>query len=90
MSLTVSEARSAAARVGQWLVGKDRPDEAVALLAAWAANGPNDAEGQQLLAEALRIDPSAPVAQMAFERMEQMEESTSCSIRRSPTTTPSS
>ncbi len=43
------------------------------LLAAWAANGPNDSEGQQLLAEALRIDPSARVAQMAFERMEGVE-----------------
>lgn len=51
---------------------KGRPDEAVGLLSAWAANGPNDSEGQQLLAEALRIDPSSRVAQMAFERMEGM------------------
>ena len=40
------------------------------MLGAWAAAGPNDAEGQELLAEALRIDPAARVAQMAFERME--------------------
>ena len=40
------------------------------MLAAWAANGPNDSEGQQLLAEALRIDPSAKVAQQTFEKME--------------------
>jgi hypothetical protein len=36
----------------------------------WAVNGPNDAEGQNLLAEALRIDPSAQLAKIAFERME--------------------
>jgi FHA domain len=51
------------------LVDKGRPDEAVALLAAWAATH-NDSEGQHLLAEALRIDPGSKVAQMAFERME--------------------
>jgi len=66
----VAEPRAAAGRVAKWLVEKGRPDEAVWLLAAWAAAGPNDSEGQQLLAEALRIDPSAPVAQQAFERME--------------------
>ncbi len=58
--------------MAQWLVEKGRPDEAVALLSAWAAKGDNDSEGQQLLAEALRIDPSSRVAQMAFERMEGM------------------
>jgi hypothetical protein len=62
--------RATALRVAQWLVEKGRPDEAVGLLAAWAANGANDAEGQGLLAEALRIDPAARIAQMAFERME--------------------
>jgi hypothetical protein len=66
----VAEARSKAGRVAKWLVEKGRPDEAVLLLAAWAAAGPNDSEGQQLLAEALRVDPSARVAQQAFERME--------------------
>jgi hypothetical protein len=40
------------------------------MLAVWATNGPNDPEGQELLAEALRIDPSANVAKLAFERME--------------------
>lgn len=49
---------------------KDRPDEAVALLSAWAARGPNDTAGQGLLAEALRINPAAKAAQQAFERME--------------------
>ena len=68
-----TEVRAQASTVAKWLVDKNRPDEAVALLAAWAASGGNDKEGQQLLAEALRIDPSAPVAQMAFERMEGME-----------------
>src|SRR5688572_23834631 len=66
----VGESRATAARVAKWLVDRGRPDEAVSVLAAWAANGPNDSEGQQLLAEALRIDPSARVAQQAFERME--------------------
>ena len=68
----LAEARATAARVAKWLVDKGRPDEAVSLLAAWAAAGPNDSEGQQLLAEALRVDPSAKVAQQAFERMEGM------------------
>jgi hypothetical protein len=63
-------ARASAARVAKWLMDKARPDDAVALLAAWATNGPNDAEGQELLAEALRIDPSANLAKLAFERME--------------------
>lgn len=70
MTVDVSTARTTAGRVAKWLVDKERPDEAVRLLCAWAVAGPNDAEGQQLLAEALRIDPSARIAQMAFERME--------------------
>src|SRR5690606_13074047 len=69
----VSEVRAKAKVLGAWLVDKERLDEAVGLLTSWAANGPNDAEGQDLLAEALRIDPSASIAQMAFERMEGME-----------------
>ncbi len=73
MSGQLAEVRTTASKVAEWLVTKSRPDEAVAVLAAWAAAGGNDSEGQQLLAEALRIDPSAPVAQMAFERMEGME-----------------
>lgn len=67
---SISALRMQAARVSAWLVEKGRPDEAVALLSAWAANGPSDPEGQQLLAQALRIDPAARVAQLAFERME--------------------
>src|SRR5688572_17784223 len=70
---SVTTSRASAARVAKWLVEKNRPDEAVALLSAWSAAGPNDSEGQHLLAEALRIDPSARVAQMAFERMEGMQ-----------------
>jgi len=62
--------RSTAAKVARWLVGKERRDEAVALLASWAANGPNDKEGQELLAEAFRLDPGSQLAQLAFERME--------------------
>lgn len=62
--------RASAARVAKWLLDKGRPDDAVALLSVWAANGPNDQEGQNLLAEALRIDPSSQLAKIAFERME--------------------
>lgn len=70
MTADVSTQRATAGRVAKWLVEKERPDEAVGLLCAWAVLGPNDAEGQVLLADALRIDPSVRVAQMAFERME--------------------
>ena len=73
MTQTAPQAhRASASRVAKWLLDKGRPDEAVRVLTAWAVNGPNDPEGQQLLAEALRIDPSAPVAKAAFERMEGM------------------
>jgi hypothetical protein len=67
---SVSESRGVAARVARWLVQKERPEDAVALLSAWAARGPNDTAGQGLLAEALRIDPGAKAAKQAFERME--------------------
>src|SRR6188508_226113 len=70
MASSLHDGRASALRVAKWMVEKGRPDEAVGLLAAWAANGPNDGEGQGLLAEALRIDPAARIAQMAFERME--------------------
>src|SRR3984957_11401848 len=63
-------ARATASRVAKWLLDKSRPDDAVAVLSVWAVNGPNDEEGQNLLAEALRIDPSAQLAKIAFERME--------------------
>jgi hypothetical protein len=66
----IAVSREKASKVAAWLVEKSRPDEAVSLLAAWAATGPSDSAGQSLLAEALRIDPSAPLAQAAFERME--------------------
>ena len=63
-------ARDSATKVAKWLLEKGHPDEAVNVLTAWAVTGPNDLDGQQLLAEALRIDPSAAVAKAAFERME--------------------
>ncbi len=68
-----AESREKAGKVASWLIEKDRPDEAVHLLAAWAAGGANDSAGQSLLAEALRVDPSAKIAQQAFERMEGIE-----------------
>jgi hypothetical protein len=70
MTQTVSDTRKAAARVAKVLVAKNRAEEAVAILAAWAAVGPNDAEGQELLGEALQIDSRAALAKMTFERME--------------------
>jgi len=68
-----SERRASAARVAKWLVERGRQDDAVALLAAWAASGPNDKQGQELLAEALRIAPGARVAQQSFELMQGVE-----------------
>jgi hypothetical protein len=62
--------RESAARVAKWLLDKKRPDDAVAVLTVWAATGQNDPQGQGLLAEALRIDPSSRLAKAAFERME--------------------
>jgi hypothetical protein len=62
--------RTLAKRVAKALRDRGRTAEAVALLSAWAATGPNDADGQALLAEALRIDPKSALAKMAFERME--------------------
>jgi FHA domain len=70
MSESFSATRARAGRIAKWLVEKERPDEAVSILSAWAAQGPNDDEGHALLADALRIDPGAKAAQMAFERME--------------------
>ena len=65
-----ARSRAAASRVAKGLLDKGQPGEAVSVLAAWAAMGPNDAEGQTLLAEALRIDPESRLAKLAFERME--------------------
>lgn len=72
MSDDVAAQRARALRVAKWLLEKGRPDDAVMVLSAWAVRGPNDTAGQQLLAEALRIDPSSKTAQQAFERMEGM------------------
>ncbi|MFO0760216.1 MAG: FHA domain-containing protein [Byssovorax sp.] len=70
MTASSPEPRALALRVARSLRDKGRGAEAVALLSAWAASGPDDADGRALLAEALRIDPASPVAKMAFERME--------------------
>src|SRR5215813_11152412 len=68
--MSVEAGRELAHKVATLLVEKSRGEEAVAILAAWAASGPNDQKGQQLLAEALRIDPGSALAKMAFQRME--------------------
>jgi len=65
-----TEGRALAHRVAKLLVEKSRGEEAVAILSAWAASGPNDGPGQELLAEALRLDPGSALAKMAFQRME--------------------
>jgi hypothetical protein len=70
MTQDVSDPRATASRVTKWLLDKGRKDDALAVASAWAARGPNDAAGQQLLADALRINPAAPLAKLAFERME--------------------
>src|SRR5688572_18317531 len=75
MSEEMAAERARALRVAKWLVERGRPDEAVMVLCAWAVNGPNDAAGQKLLAEALRIDPSSKAATQAFERMESIASS---------------
>jgi hypothetical protein len=68
--MSIGAGRELAHKVAKLLVEKSRPEEAVAVLAAWAASGPNDGRGQDLLAEALRLDPGSPLAKMAFQRME--------------------
>jgi hypothetical protein len=65
--------RASASKVAKWLVDRGRADDAVALLCAWAASGPNDADGQKLLAGALRINAASPLAKAAFARMEGLE-----------------
>jgi predicted Zn-dependent protease len=54
--------RDVALKVGKWLVDKSRFDEAIGLMSAYAATGPNDELGQKLLAEALQIDSASTVA----------------------------
>src|SRR5205823_2437696 len=56
MLQSISETRRSATKVAKVLVAKNRTDEAMAILCAWAANGPNDAEGHALLADALQLD----------------------------------
>jgi pSer/pThr/pTyr-binding forkhead associated (FHA) protein len=70
MTSAEPDPRAFALRVAKSLRDKGRSAEAVLVLSAWAASGPNDAEGQALLAEALRLEPQSTVAKMAFERME--------------------
>ncbi len=65
--------RASASKVAKWLVDKGRVDDAVSVLSAWAASGPNDADGQKLLAGALRINPASPLAKAAFARMEGLD-----------------
>ncbi len=70
MTAAASDPRALALRVARSLRDKGKGAEAVLVLSAWAASGPNDAEGQALLAEALRLEPKSAVAGMAFQRME--------------------
>ena len=70
MTAAASDPRALALRVARALRDKGRGAEAALVLSAWAASGPNDAPGQALLAEALRLDPKSPIARLAFQRME--------------------
>jgi hypothetical protein len=70
MTAVAFDPRVLALRVAKGLRDKGRGAEAVLVLSAWAASGPNDADGQALMAEALRLEPKSAVARMAFERME--------------------
>jgi hypothetical protein len=65
-----SSARATASKIGKWLVERNRVDEALQIFVAGAVSGPNDLEGQQLLAEALRLNAGSELAKQAFERME--------------------
>ena len=69
MMCATMSTRGSALKVAKWLSARDRREEALEILCAWAAAG-NDAEGQELLAEAFRLDPGSQLAQLAFERME--------------------
>lgn len=70
MEPTALRTRERAAKVAAWLIRRQRAHEAVDLLSAWAARGPNDPLAQRLLGDALRLDQAAPIAKMAFERMQ--------------------
>ncbi len=70
MTAVASDPRALALRVARALRDKGKSAEAVLVLSAWAATGPNDASGQALLAEALRLEPKSSVARTAFQRME--------------------
>ncbi|MEO6573442.1 MAG: hypothetical protein ABIP89_06365, partial [Polyangiaceae bacterium] len=59
------QGRVAASRIAKWLVERGKIPDAVDLLCALAAAGPNDAAGQAVLAEAIRLDPGSPIARMA-------------------------
>ncbi|MFO0547403.1 MAG: FHA domain-containing protein [Polyangiaceae bacterium] len=65
-----SETRAVAGRVAKILRDRGRNEEALVILCAAAAAFGNDAEGQGLLADALRIDQNSALARMTFERME--------------------
>jgi hypothetical protein len=62
--------REVCKKVAQWLVARDRRQEAVSILCVGAVSGANDTEGQELLAEALRLQPDSPIAKGAFARMQ--------------------
>ncbi len=70
MTPAPTDPRALARRVAALLRDKGKSAEAVLVLSAWAASGPNDAEGQALLAEALRLEPQSAIAKKADERME--------------------
>lgn len=64
-----SPVRKSALRIAKQLVDRGREAEAIELLCVAAVAGPNDPDGQALLAEALRINPASELAKLAFARM---------------------
>ena len=69
--------RETVKKLAQWLVARDRRPEAVALLCVGAISGKDDSAGQELLAEALRLQPESGVAKAAFARMQGLDADTS-------------
>ena len=69
MVSSADDARHLALNVARTLVERGREEDAVSLLSAWAAVGPDDAIAQSLLVEARRLNPHAKIAELAFERL---------------------
>ncbi|MGZ3418723.1 MAG: FHA domain-containing protein [Polyangiales bacterium] len=61
--------REQALKISKWLLARERREEAMAVLCIAAASGPNDEEGQGVIAKAFEIVPDSPLAKAALSRM---------------------